>query len=411
MFRAIFMILLLCSITTHSIAQQTYTITGTVKDKKETLPGASIYVSGYKIATLTNNEGKFVIPNLKPGNYDILVQMIGYFPVSKNVILSDQPVNINILLSENTTQLNEVVIKPDPDRDYYISMFKDDFIGRSPNTAQCKILNTNVLIVDMNKTTRVLTIKANDLLIIENLALGYRIKYLLENFEHDYRTKIVYYSGYPTYEEMKGGKAKQKKWKKNREIAYLGSSDHFFKALYENKTAEEGYIINKRSEILNTNRMPDSLINAKIKQLTTGRDAVGNLIRFNGGSDSLSYWMKQRAQPKKMNILNRAPVVVDTLVKKYDKVLKMINFKDELYIIYQRERESDAYEFSGHQQARPLDVGNFQISVVTMWEPPAYFYPNGSIANTRSLLYSGYWSYEKMADSVPMDYVYIPQKK
>ena len=70
-------------------AQNTFNISGVVRDQKETLPGASIYVSGYKIATLTDADGKFTLPNLKPGNYDILVQMIGYLPFSKNEICID----------------------------------------------------------------------------------------------------------------------------------------------------------------------------------------------------------------------------------------------------------------------------------------------------------------------------------
>src|SRR3954471_5540756 len=102
-----------------ALAQNTYTISGTVKDKKETLPGAAIYVSGYKIATVTNNEGKFMLPKLPAGNYDILVQMIGYLPYSKNIVVSDKSVYMEVLLKENTTMLNEVVIKVDPNRDYY----------------------------------------------------------------------------------------------------------------------------------------------------------------------------------------------------------------------------------------------------------------------------------------------------
>jgi len=402
------LILLTCF--SYGFAQQTFSITGLIKDQKETLPGAAVYVSGYKISTVTNNDGKFVLANLKPGSYDILVQMIGYLPASKNVVIADKSVNIEIILTENATLLKEIVVRPDQNREVYINLFKDYFIGKSPNAKQCKILNTDVLVIDDDKANRVLTIKATDFLIIENLALGYRIKYLLELLEYDYNSKIIFYSGYPTFEEMKGSKAKQKKWAKNREIAYNGSNEHFFKALYDNKVTEEGFVIYKRIEIANKNRLPDSLINAKIKQLTMGQNAVGNLIRYNGGNDSLSYWMKQKREPKKLNILNRAPVLVDTLVKKYNDALKLVSYTDELYVIYKNERETAEYDFSGHKQIRPLDIGNFQISAIKMLDQPVHFYANGAVANPRSLLYSGYWSYEKMADSVPMDYVYTLKK-
>ena len=105
--RLLFIFLLLIG---HAFAQNTFSISGIVRDKTETLPGAGVYVSGYKIATATNNDGKFVIPNLKPGSYDILVQMIGYLPFSKNIIISDKSVTVDFTIKENTVLLNEVVI-------------------------------------------------------------------------------------------------------------------------------------------------------------------------------------------------------------------------------------------------------------------------------------------------------------
>ncbi|MGF1924903.1 MAG: carboxypeptidase-like regulatory domain-containing protein, partial [Bacteroidia bacterium] len=215
----IFFIVLFC-FHLKVLAQESYVVSGVVKDKAEVLPGASVYVSGYKIATVTDGEGKFILPKLAPGNYDILVQMIGYNPTSKNITISNKSVQTTIILTENTTLLQAVEIKPDPNRAYYTSLFKDYFIGMSPNSAQCKIINTEVLSFDDDKVNRLLTITANDFLIIENEALGYRLKYLLNSFEYDYKTKIVYYSGYPYFEELKGNKAKLKKYAKNREIAY-----------------------------------------------------------------------------------------------------------------------------------------------------------------------------------------------
>lgn len=201
--------LLICS--SYIFAQNTYTISGIVKDQKETLPGAAIYISGYKISTVTNNEGKFSIPNLAPGNYDVLVQMIGYLPYSKNVVIADKSVNIEALLQENTVMLKEVVIKPDPNRMAHIALFKDFFIGKSPNAAQCKILNTNVLMINDDRENGMLTVRTNEFIVIENKALGYRLKYLLEYFEYNYKSKIIFYAGHPYFEEMKGGKSKDRK--------------------------------------------------------------------------------------------------------------------------------------------------------------------------------------------------------
>jgi hypothetical protein len=404
----IIFILFLC-LSGEVLAQSGYVISGIIRDKKEVLPGAAVYVSGYKIATVTNGDGKFILPRLAPGNYDILVQMIGYSPYSKNIIISDKPVDVTITLSENTTFLKEVVIKPDPNRLYYLALFKEYFIGQSPNASQCKILNINVLNFHDDKENRTVTATASDFLIIENAALGYRIKYLLESFEYDYRTKIIYYAGHPHFEEMSGSKAKKKKWLRNREVAYNGSVQHFFKSLYHNTVAENGFVINKLGTIPNPSRQPDSLINANIKRLTAGRQGLVNSLTFNG-SDSLSYWIKQRSLPKIFNTVSRRDVLIDTLVKIQDKDLKKIQFKDALYIIYKNETEDSAYSATGHKQNRPLDVGNFQISVITLLQPSISFYSNGGVFSPRSSLYSGYWAYEKMADMMPMDYIVATSK-
>jgi len=114
MFKAFFLTIfcICCCIATD--AQTLYSISGVVKDKRgETLPGAGIYLSGYTIATVTNNDGQFVLSKLKPGSYEVVVQMIGYLPYSKSVVISDRAMNISIVLSENTIQLNEVVIQAD----------------------------------------------------------------------------------------------------------------------------------------------------------------------------------------------------------------------------------------------------------------------------------------------------------
>lgn len=387
-----------------AIAQEGYVISGTVKDKKGILPGASVYVSGYKITAITNADGKFTLPKLPVGKYDILVQMIGYSPYSKNIVISNQAVQVQVTLEENTTLLNEVVIKPNPNRAYYLSLFKDHFIGMTPNAEQCKILNTEVLSMDDDLANSLLTITAHDFLIIENQALGYRLKYLLNTFEYDYKTKVIYYSGLPYFEELTGSNSKRKRWIKNREIAYGGSATHFFTSLYHNKVAEEGFVINKLATIPNSARLPDSLIDANIKRLTAGRQGLINTLKFNG-DDSLSYWIKQRSVPKTINTLNRADVVVDTLVRTFNRELKMMKYKDALYVIYKNEKEGSTYSLSGQRQNRPPDIGNNQVSILYLREPIIRFYANGGIFDPQAALFSGYWGYEKIADMLPLDYI------
>ncbi len=391
-----------------SFGQATFSINGTVRDDKETIPGAAIYLSGTKISTISNNEGKFSIGNLPAGNYDLLIQVVGYLPYAKSILIADKSVQVDATLKANTVTLNEVVIKPDPNRLAYLNLFKDYFIGRTPNAKDCKILNSEVLLIDYDKRNRVLTVTSNEFLIIENKALGYRIKYLLQNFEYDYKTQIVFFAGFPYFEEMKGSKAKINRWNKKRNIAYLGSSIHFFRSLYEGTTQSEGFVIHKLASIQNKDRKPDSIISKKIRLLSTGKNAI-NALTFNK-DDSLNYWLKERKKPKNMAVLNRAHVQTDTLVKTYNSDLKYINFSDELFIMYTREKETEEYMNLGFHVSRAPDMGNYQTSLIFLREPPIYFYKNGNVANITSFLYKGFWAYEKMADAVPIEFTPLPIK-
>jgi len=384
---------------------QNYTLTGMVKDKRgEALPGAGIYVSGYKIATSSDNNGAYKLL-LKPGNYDILVQLLGYKALNKNVVVADKDVKLDLILEESVTQLEEVTIKPDLNRAHYIAMFKDFFVGTTPNAAQCKLINPNVLIIDYDRENALLTVKSNQFLIIENKALGYRIKYLVNNFEYSRKTNIIYYEGYPTYEDLKGSKRQKQIWDKKRLTAYLGSPQHFFKSLYHKKATEEGFIINKLQSVPNRDRPKDSLINANIKRFSQAQTFTGNIHLTMG--DSLNYWTKKKNLPKEISVLSKAQVLQDTLARPTpDAAIKAINFTDKLYVVYTKETEDPSFtERLGFSISRPPDYFGYQISTVTLQVAPVYFYENGGIYNPRSMLFSGYWAWEKIADSVPMDYL------
>ncbi|MFD2286522.1 carboxypeptidase-like regulatory domain-containing protein [Pedobacter petrophilus] len=395
---------------TNAIAQNTFSISGIVRDKKDGLPGASIYLSGYKIATVADNDGKFKLSNLKPGSYDLLVQIVGYLPYSKSVIIADQSVQVDLVLKENVAQLDEVTVRADPNRQKYINQFKEFFIGKTPNALQCKILNPQVLNVDFDITKSTLTVSTTEFLVVENKALGYRLKYMLDHFEFNSRTHIIYYSGHPFFEELKASTAKKKKYVAAREIAYYGSSQHFFRSLYANKTKEEGFIINKMIKIPNPNRYPEYLINANLEKLKTLPEKTG--VRKTAGKIDtalLSFWTKQKEMPRTIDKFSRAEVLTDTLVHDFNQNLKYISYTDALLVQYTKEKESLAYSNTGFWIFRPLDVPENEISVANLMSEGVRFYENGGIYDSRSLLFEGYWAYEKVADMVPMDYIPLPK--
>ena len=392
------------------LAQESYTVSGIIKDKKgETLPGAGVFVSGYKIATLSNNNGEFSL-KLKPGNYELLIKMVGFKSVNKQVVVSDKDITINVELIVNVIRLNEVVVKPDLNRENNLKTFTNFFIGQTPNSFQCKILNPDVLYINYDQQNQVLTAYCDEFLIIENKALGYKIKYLIKEFECDMVSRIIFYQGSPYYEDLPASNSKKKLWAKKRLEAYNGSSQHFFRSLYTGNSISEGYQLHKLIKQANTQRPPDSLIKANIKRFSLGIRS----LNFSDGimNDSLNFWLSKKRMPPFISILNTAIVNPDTLVKTFDNNIKKVDFTDILYIIYKNEREHSMYaNIIAQSISRPLNMPNYQISLINLSVRPIYFYQNGAIYNPRSMVYEGYWAWEKVADSVPMDYMPTLQEK
>jgi hypothetical protein len=406
MMKYLFGTLLLLFFCLTSFGQNLFSITGKVMDKQgATLPGAGIYLSGYSVATVTNNDGKFSLKNLKPGAYEVVVQMMGFLPYSKSVIISDRSVDISITLSENTVQLQEVVITADPNRERNLRIFKEFFIGLTPNSEKCKIINPQVLYIKYDGDHNILSVTSNEFLIVENKALGYRLKYMLNLFEYNYNTRIVYFAGLPVFEDLKGSGSRRRTWQKNREIAYAGSPQHFFQSLYKNTVQAEGFIVYKRIKIPNPNRPSDAFLAAMKSRLMKKMKHISVMKVGNAEVDSLSYYRKLSELPKEYATLDMRGMVIDTLVKDIYPNRKTINFKDELYVMYTKEEESVSFSNTGHYVARPLTIPNYQISVIHQMEGPFSFYGNGGMHDPKSVLYEGFWAYEKIGDMVPIDYI------
>ena len=90
----------------HVYAQQGFTVTGTVSDKGEPLPGVSVRVKGTNTGDATNIDGKYSI-NVSGPNVVLIFSYIGYNTIERTV--GNQNV-INVNLVENTQQIEEVVV-------------------------------------------------------------------------------------------------------------------------------------------------------------------------------------------------------------------------------------------------------------------------------------------------------------
>ncbi|HTH82503.1 MAG TPA: carboxypeptidase-like regulatory domain-containing protein [Mucilaginibacter sp.] len=223
-------------------------ITGTVTDAKmQPVAGATVFLTNTKKATSTDASGKFILNKLSPGNYELVVNMIGFEVYRQSIKIQDAPFKLSIVLKESNTMLNTVEIKvnnANPKKDAaFLKLFINNFIGFDANAAQCKLLNPEVLNFTMDRGRGILQATADDFLLIENNALGYRLKYLLKGFRFYYMYGVCYYDGNPYFEELNGTEQQRKKWEANRKLAYLGSYQNFFRAAMNNTLQAESFYV------------------------------------------------------------------------------------------------------------------------------------------------------------------------
>ncbi|MGC4022317.1 MAG: carboxypeptidase-like regulatory domain-containing protein [Cyclobacteriaceae bacterium] len=92
-----------------------------INSKAEPLPFVSLMLlnatdSSFAKGGISDDAGKFVIDNVKNGNYLLMASFVGYkkSTLSKVEVQSKQNISLGSLtLEEETTQLNEVVVKAD----------------------------------------------------------------------------------------------------------------------------------------------------------------------------------------------------------------------------------------------------------------------------------------------------------
>ena len=96
----------------------TASVHGIIADSKGTIPGATITIThlptGTVYATASRNDGRYNLPNLRIGGpYTFKVSFIGYKDfIQENINLSiGQDAKIDAKLEDNSTALNEVVVK------------------------------------------------------------------------------------------------------------------------------------------------------------------------------------------------------------------------------------------------------------------------------------------------------------
>ena len=349
-------IALLLSLTVVS-QEKTFLVSGKVIDEKSSQPlaGASVFCQNTTIGTVSKNDGSFSL-RLANGGYDMIVSYTGYetraIRIGKGNKENDSLV---VELKEQDKSLGEVVVAGSAEVadgwSKYGQFFLDNFIGATPNASQCTLENKDAVKFYFYKKRNKLKIKATQDLVITNNALGYKIKYQLDSFVYEYGTNVSSYTGYPLFEELSGTPEQQETWKQNRLYSYSGSRLHFIRSWYDSTLKEEGFVL----------EMADSNDRNKLTPVNDPYDP--KFYAVDSGDVEISIGGRLR-----VSYTNQAP--------------------DKKYL------QENKFPLSTRVEISAIDILNgMEI------EENGYFYDQSDVTNL------GYWSWKKLAEVLPYDYL------
>lgn len=94
-------------------AQDRGAATGIVRDgdSGQPLAGAAVFVEGTNYSTLSNAEGRFLLPNIPPGTHSLRASYVGYGPVALEfTVAPGGTAQVNFDLNVSTLQLDGIVV-------------------------------------------------------------------------------------------------------------------------------------------------------------------------------------------------------------------------------------------------------------------------------------------------------------
>jgi hypothetical protein len=357
------LIISLLSLRLASFAQSdVYIISGKVIDavSKAPMQAASVFAENTTTGTATDANGNFTL-RLPNGGYDLVVSFTGYQTLSRRISTADAAdKNIIIEVKQKENSMEDVVVKASNEVkdgwEVYGNFFLENFIGKTNNSKACTITNKEVLKFYFSKKRNRLKVLATAPIEMENTALGYKLKYTLDSFVHEYGTDAGIYTGYPYFQELQPKDSMQKmSWQANRLKAYKGSMLHFMRSVYNRSLKEEGFEI----------------------QYVAKSNEKDTAIKLNDFYRALNY--KKDDSTMQVDIVPNQP---------------------DLAVLYSKEEPDPGYSAQNEEAPK-----NFELSVINIANGESLgIEQNGYYFDQNDITITGYWTWDKVGDLVPYDY-------
>ena len=328
-------------------------IVGRVLDDSTSVPlsNVNVFVANTTLGGSTDANGRFEIRNIPLGSYEIVASLLGYSVYLSRVVVKESGTKtIEIRLKPTSLEVSEVLISaPDPsDWRRQLQKFKDLFLGTTPFSKQCTLVNGEFLDFEENAPVSFAAI-ARTPLRIENFALGYHIDFVLTSF--NVLNEVMTIEGLPKYTEMKPpNEAEARRWKENRMRAFRGSMRHFFTCLFKKELAKNGFAV----------------------------QALGSLR------------LDQQAMARKI-------VTEDEILQYRSANYKTVSFTGYIEVEYAGEVDPGFNLMSRSRafgQVSWLSLNTYSITITD----------RGLISESFPTKTYGYWSWKRLADALPLDF-------
>lgn len=329
------------------------------------ITNVNVYLSGTTIGTTTNPKGQFTLSDSIPkGSYSLVFSHVNYSVETKSLVIEKiDSLRFDVLLIPKKGDLEVVTISAKKDALWSkrFKRFKTEFLGTSKAANKCKIVNPWVL--DFKEVNDTLYASATQPIEIDNLALGYKVFCQINNF-NNYHNQTSYLGMY-RFEPMKPKNQKQaQKWEQQRLRNFNGSFRHLICAILYERIQKD------RFEIYATNQSPEEHTNPELRyvnpndlyrQISKGFEiTLPNYLRviYHKEREELGFinWQNRYKQSVMNSLHKRAPQAQKSWVKVQGNTFKVSS--------------------RGVVMSNPDKVNTF-----------------------------GYWSWERVGDMLPLDYL------
>ncbi|HDL19326.1 MAG TPA: GWxTD domain-containing protein [Bacteroidetes bacterium] len=330
------------------------TLSGRITDAIGKLPleNVDLFFDNTTIGDVSDKDGRYEIKNIPPGRYTLIVSLIGYKveKVPLEVVTSKKLVrNFQLQIKIFQFQPLEVTAEKAKGWKKNLKRFVKLFIGTSQFAGQCEIINPEVL--DFSNVSGSFLAAADTPLEIDNRALGYRIRFILDGFKVA-NNELSYYGQTRFKKKTPRDEKERLQWQKNRQTAYMGSMRHFLASVLKGRSKMEGFIVSRLVE------------------------------------------SQKEKREKAPGMIVKTPITIKKGALPLERVL---SFSGRLQVEYTHERAEAGY-LDGREQLSWIELTGSSVIADT----------GGNLLYRNAIKRFGYWAWKRIGDMLPMDFVPEP---